>query len=75
MKKEDIIKEKLKNILNINWFKFKYWEYNRDDWILINCYQYGSYQIVFWDWNTIDINNQNELIWYLALHWIINRLF
>jgi hypothetical protein len=63
-----------REILKINWFTHKWKEYNRDDGIQILSAK-DSYIIVFWNWTTIDVNNKEELIWTLAIHNIINRLF
>lgn len=67
--------ERFKNILKVNWFIYKSMEYNRDDWIQIICYKDESYQVVYSNWDILDINNKCELLWTLAINWIINRLF
>lgn len=67
--------ERFKNIIKINWFIYKWKEYNRNDWIQILCHKDEWYTIVYWDWYTFDVDNKSELIWYLALNGIINRLF
>lgn len=71
---KDIIDENFENILNVNWFKRVYWEYKRIDWIIIACYQFGDFSIVYPNWETINIKDKIELVWYLALNWLINRL-
>jgi hypothetical protein len=63
-----------REILKINWFTYKWREYNRDDWIQINSLD-NMYEIVFWDWTVINADNKEQLIWTLAIHNIINRLF
>jgi len=71
-------KNKLKEILSINWFKYNWNKYLRDDWYYIDVLQKeykGWYYVVDWEWNAYQCKNQEEMIWFLSLKWIINRLF
>lgn len=72
----------LKRILKINWFKYKWLKYNRDDWYLIeiikktlNSRTRYWYSIVSADWDEKHCWTKEEVIGYLVLQWIINRLF
>lgn len=66
-----------KEILKINWFawdiELKWWL--RSDWYLINKKDL-EYIVSDW-WFNLEkyCKNNEELIWYLAIKWIINRLF
>jgi len=66
----------ISEILKLNWFYKKWNIYDRDDWIQINYLKY-SIRILDWDNKLILYNfkNQFELIWYLVLRNIINRLY
>jgi hypothetical protein len=65
--------KKVSEIMEINWFDRVWNQYGRDDWIQVNNLSVKN--VVFWDGTVKDFNNEFELIWYLALRWIINRLF
>jgi len=60
-------------ILKINWFYKKWNIYDRDDWIQI--YNWNEKWVAFWNWEVCNFKNSHELIWFLVLRWIINRLF
>lgn len=66
--------ERFKNILKINWFIYSWKKRDRDDWYQI-ALEDKWYSTVDWDWNVSLSINTHELIWSLALDWIINRLF
>lgn len=70
-----ISKEIFKNILKINWFKYEWRKYTRDDWIYIEVVSAWNYVIVDWEGEITECNSQWELIWWLALYGVINRLF
>ena len=67
-------KERFKNILKINWFIYSWKKRDRDDWYQI-ALEDKWYSVVDWGWNVSYSINIHELIWSLALDWIINRLF
>ncbi len=68
--------ERFKNILKINWFIHSWIEYNRDDWMqIIHNHHLSEYEVINTIWDVVTLDNKDELIWYLALNWIINRLF
>jgi len=71
-----IIMQNISEIFKINWFHKKWNIYERDDWIKINMFKYI---IIMNDWdnepNIYEFKNKFEIIWYLVLRKIINRLF
>jgi len=65
----------MKNILKLNWFN---WDKEMNWWIRSDGFmitKYNDYHIVDSEWNVKYCLNENEIIGYLALNWIINRLF
>ncbi len=66
----------ISKILQINWFYKKWNVYDRDDWIQVNILK-NAIRMDDWDNepNLYDFKNKYELIWFLVLRWIINRLF
>lgn len=66
----------IKKVLTKNWFICKWNFCERDDWIIINLIK----DILIWeDWDNeplkYEFKNKNELVWFLVLRNIINRLF
>ena len=63
-----------KKIMKINGFYYSWKMYTRDDWYAISIEDW-EYTLLDATWDFDDAKNKAELIWKLALHWIINRLF
>lgn len=63
-----------REILKINWFTYKWREYNRNDWI--NILSTDSWYIISnWIHAELHCNSKEDLIWTLAIYNIINRLY
>jgi hypothetical protein len=69
------MKKEISGVLKINWFHKKWNIYDRDDWIQINILK-NAIRMDDWDNepNLYEFKNKYEVIWFLALRWIINRL-
>ena len=67
--------KEISGILKINWFHKKWNIYDRGDWIQINMLK-NELRMEDWDNepNLYDFKNKYEIIWFLVLRWIINRL-
>jgi hypothetical protein len=68
------------NIMKINWFKFSWNKYYREDWIEIAYNEweveicYSCWMVTYWTEKSL-IDRKKFIIWELALSWAINRLF